>query len=126
MGCPTYRLPINKTTCYLIILQRGCRDCSASPGVIVRRVDKGYCEWREIQDHPVLPLTKVGGFSEVAIKCGLDPDEFREQAVENIKGTEVQDGVLLEADLAEILADDLWNDILSAAPEMVPYKEAPP
>ena len=124
MGNPIYRLPISKTACYAIELYPGCDYCSAAPGVVVRKVEKSSVYWDEVREAPLFPLVEVDGCREGAIKCGLEPDEFRKAAVAEMSGTEAEDGVI-DADLAEILADDLWKSSLRRMPEVIAYQQAP-
>lgn len=129
MGNPAYRLPIDARACYVIELYPGCDNCSAAPGVIVRRVDRTSIFWDELQEALLFPLSKVDDCTEGAIKCGLDPDEFRKEAVKGMVGTDVEDGKIDDV-LADILAEDIWKDSLRRMPEVIDYatpaKKTPP
>lgn len=118
MGSPTYRLPINARACFLIELYRGCRNCPAPPGVVVRRIDHKSASWHDIKDAPLFPLAKVHDYQEAFIKCGTSPDEFRKDAAAQI----VESTKRVDADLAEVIADDLWDEVVRQIPEVISYE----
>jgi hypothetical protein len=125
-GCmisnPTYRLPIHETACYAIELYQGCKYCSAAPGIVVRCIEKSSVYWEYVQEAPLFPLAKVDDIQEGAIKCGADPDEFRKIVVADLGGTRVDDSIIDE-DLAEIIADDLWESGILRPPEVIRYRD---
>lgn len=121
MGNPAYRLPINARSCYVIELYPGCDYCSAAPGVIVRKVERGSIFWEELQEAPLFPLAKVDDCTEGAIKCGLDPDEFRKESLPFLDGYLVDDRSALDKDDADIIAEELWKEVLRGMPEVIDY-----
>jgi hypothetical protein len=118
MGNPMYRLPINRHACYVIELYAGCDYCATPPGVVVHKVDRSSIFWNELQDAPLLPLHIYDDHAEATIMCGLDPDEFRKEATAQMKGTEV-DGGKIDETLADIIAEDLWKDVLRRLPRII-------
>jgi len=127
--CKCYRLPISKTACFMIELYPGCKDCVAPPGVVIRRVEKSSSSyWEEAQDCPEMKLAAIDGYHEAAIQCGLDSDEFRKEVVRIIEGTDVGDDTEGKIDdvLAEILADDIWGDVVFGSLKMIEYKDRDP
>lgn len=124
MGNPTYRMPIDKVTCYVVSLYPGCRNCSAPPGIIIRKVEKNSIFWEESQEAPLLPLTKVDECTEVSIKCGPDPDEFRNKARPHVNGFPTRGRKQLDGDDADVMNDDIWDQVLCRMPEVIEYEQA--
>ena len=121
MGNPAYRLPINRTSCYVVELYPGCDYCSAPPAVIVRKVDRSSVFWDELQEAPLLPLTKVDDYTEAAIRCGPDPDEFRKEARPLIVGYPTDRRKALDGDDADVMTDEIWKAVLRKMPQVIEY-----
>jgi hypothetical protein len=123
MSLPTFRLPINARAFYTVQLYAGCHYCDAPPGVLIQKITKDSVCWDELKDAPEINLAKVDDYTEALISCGPDSSEFRKEAVHQMNGTEVEGGKIDEA-LADILAEDLWKEVVLRRPKLIEYKRA--
>ncbi len=117
MGNPTYRLQGPAGVCYVIELYPGCRNCSAPPGMVIKRIHKNHDNRDELAEIPHLPFIVSRDGAECPIKCGPDPDEFSEGVV-----AQVVAGVLgghRTKDTAHELADLVWDEVVHGAVEVV-------
>jgi hypothetical protein len=108
-----YRLDGGKGFFYVVQMYPGCRDCTAPPGIIIRRITKGHDEHDYLKDLRQLPAMKINGATEFTIKCGLDPDEFVKAVCKQVKhGGFIGEKILIE-DGAHDLADLVWDEAIN-------------
>jgi hypothetical protein len=100
---------------YVIEFMCGCGYCSVSPGMQIYHPKSNKDHLDNIENIPDLPpdcndLT--------LIQCGLSPETAKEAAVKNFTGSETEDDKIDDV-LAEILGEDLWQNVLRKAPFIV-------
>lgn len=110
---------------YIIEFLQGCKDCCTPPGIQIFHPESiapeelGFRDMKDMEDNvPYLPVLGSCQHCFASIKCGLDPDEFKVAAIRNLVGTDIQ-GNKIDNALAEVLAEDLWNDALSNSPTVI-------
>lgn len=123
-GCTTnneaYRLPGGKGFFYVIELYAGCDNCTAGPGVLVRKITRESYDHEDVKDAQLLPLhTHDKGMTECAIALGLDPDTFRKEAIPIIDGYPTGRRKKLDEHDGYEIADRVWKEVIRRRPDVV-------
>ena len=116
-----YRLVGGKDFFYVVQMYPGCRNCTAPPGIIIRRIGKDHDERDYLKHLPELPAMKLGDTTEYTIKCGMDPDEFAKALCTQAK---VGGFTKILRDAAYELSELVWDEAINRSPEAIPMDES--
>jgi len=118
-----YKLP-SPNGWYVVLLSSGCKDCGVGSSISILPCSDYYDD--ELEFIPEFPVVGEGADSAIMISCGMSPAEAERAAVATISGTAlgVDSGMVIDAYMAEVLGEDLWNDHLKRSPIVInPLKE---
>ncbi len=123
MGNTTYRLTNGKGCVFTVELYPGCRNCTAPPGIIIRRIPIAHWCYEEAVKAAELPSMVFDGATEFTIKCGPDPDEFVNGVVEQVKAGGFGKSTKM-GDAIHDLADLVWDEVIHGAPEAIEMQQS--